>query len=775
MKISYLDLNNFRNHVTAKFDFDRFTFIVGANAVGKSSISMAIETLLTGRCAVTDAKGAGAEELVTLGAKEFSICGQVGKQSVCRTNGGREHSITIGGKIGPVKEMQELIYRGLNTTADVLSAVLNSGRFLAMDVKAQKQLLAQVLASDPPKIPKGIYMDLSNISFVGFEGQPINSIADVDALYKHAFDLRTQANRNLKEIGVIPKPERPEDMPTSAAVWKQADDLRSELTKLTSNRARAEERWHADERNFNETNTRLHERKRQAEAKCLSKEDREFAEKTAGRLEEAAILVRKIDQCAVLLQNATIELVAQRRQAVADLTAQINVKDQQLQELDKIRGKNCPICSHVLGLQAWGDLKTKLAEEMDTLTRHLEEAQLVLENAGPPEDEEARKDFELLESRLKVARQALEEIGDVAAAENLLRIDREAAVEVGRCERDLKAVKPVDIPVLTDFDEKIAVLNERIGKGEAILEQVRDFDRQEAAYETWTQTKETLEARIVILDRLVEFFGPNGVKASMVGDKIEPFTKAMNAVMNPFGYYIHFTLEPYSFGVGQDPLSLVGVHQLSKSEAFRFSIAFQIALAMATGLKFVVIDEADILDNESRSALTGMILKSDLDQAIVLSTSDNNPPDPAQLPEGVKFIQLGATRNEERATEASTEGNRQGSRKAGERSGTVPTKDESPSIPDRQTPSGKSSSSKQQKADHAPDKKTKQPKPLKTSHITEPQRLAFFTEARKIRSDLDESNAIVKSCVQRFGFETSRDVTTDKYDAVLGAIKSCKP
>ena len=68
-------------------------------------------------------------------------------------------------------------------------------------------------------------------------------------------------------------------------------------------------------------------------------------------------------------------------------------------------------------------------------------------------------------------------------------------------------------------------------------------------------------------------------------------------------------------------------------------MAFQIALAMATGLKFVVIDRADILDAESRGALVAMLLGSELDQAIVLTTTDK--PVPEGLPDSVKFIQLG--------------------------------------------------------------------------------------------------------------------------------------
>ncbi len=65
---------------------------------------------------------------------------------------------------------------------------------------------------------------------------------------------------------------------------------------------------------------------------------------------------------------------------------------------------------------------------------------------------------------------------------------------------------------------------------------------------------------------------------------------------------------------------------LSESEQFRFGVAFQIALAMVTGLQFVVIDRADVLGKEKRRMLTSLLLNSKFDQAIVLATSEEAPP-----------------------------------------------------------------------------------------------------------------------------------------------------
>jgi hypothetical protein len=80
------------------------------------------------------------------------------------------------------------------------------------------------------------------------------------------------------------------------------------------------------------------------------------------------------------------------------------------------------------------------------------------------------------------------------------------------------------------------------------------------------------------------------------------------------------------------------LRHLSDSDQFRFRVAFHSALAMVTGSRFVVIDRADLLDKERRKMMTGLLINSGLDQAIVLATSEEAPP--SVVPQGVKFPSL---------------------------------------------------------------------------------------------------------------------------------------
>src|SRR5713226_9159946 len=119
------------------------------------------------------------------------------------------------------------------------------------------------------------------------------------------------------------------------------------------------------------------------------------------------------------------------------------------------------------------------------------------------------------------------------------------------------------------------------------------------------------------------------------------FTEDLNRHLAGFGFTCKIALEPFEIRLSpsKDNHLTLPLRHLSESEQFRFGVAFQIALAIATGLRFVVIDRADVLDKERRKMLTSLLLNSKLDQAIVLATSEETPP--STVPEGVKFLGLG--------------------------------------------------------------------------------------------------------------------------------------
>lgn len=173
-----------------------------------------------------------------------------------------------------------------------------------------------------------------------------------------------------------------------------------------------------------------------------------------------------------------------------------------------------------------------------------------------------------------------------------------------------------------------------------MLEKAQQLGNAKNRWETSAREKATLEARISLLDRLIEFFGLNGALMGQANCRMGSFTEALNRHLAAFGYTCKFSLDPFEIRVSSskdNPFGLPLKH-LSESERFGFGVAFQIALALVTGLRFVVMDRADVLDREKRKMLTSLLMNSKLDQAIVLATSDE--PVPSHAVRGVKFLGL---------------------------------------------------------------------------------------------------------------------------------------
>jgi hypothetical protein len=194
----------------------------------------------------------------------------------------------------------------------------------------------------------------------------------------------------------------------------------------------------------------------------------------------------------------------------------------------------------------------------------------------------------------------------------------------------------------------MTILAERINKGERVLEKAQQGQSAQQTWKVYVREKSSLETRIGLLDKLVEFFGPTGAMMVQASGRIGSFAESLSAHLAAFGYGCNFTLDPFEIRVisPTDNHCGLSLKQLSESERFRFSIAFQIALAAATGLRFMVIDRADVLDKERRKLLTVLLSNSDVDQAIVLATSEEAPP--PIVPEGVKFLDLGEGRKGDR-------------------------------------------------------------------------------------------------------------------------------
>ena len=583
MKISKLELKNFRCHEDAALELGRLNFILGPNGAGKSSIQMAIEELLTGKCQVTDGAGRGAEDLIQTGAKEFDLhaileTAQSETLTISRRRSARNHVLNVAGRNGQLAAIQQGIYQDLGASEDVLAALLNASRFVEMDTKEQKRLLAQVLNTGEIPVPGKIRALIPNV--------PIKTIADLDNAYKLFFAERTDVNRQLKQLGEAEsEPIVPEDCPATEVVEAKLRDLHTE--KETQIRKQAEVA--ADNERLETERGRLERDKQAAKDDLLPQEE----------FKHMGAEVEKADSYRAL------------QQTIINCQGKINVLIESLEKLKKLRGADCPTCLQPLD-------KKGLKKTIFTLQGDLTKEEKSLEAW----QEERTKRY------------------DPAAALRALEKHQRADFRVEELDRDLKKLRAPRKAAVELFDGEIQKLAERIDKGEAILQQVRELRQAKNLWQQANRQRSELAQRKQELEALVEFFGPTGVKAKLVGDRSTDFCAALNRYLIQFGFAVSVKAGQLWVCTDIPGGSDLAIHQLSDSEKFRFGVAFQIALAEITGLKFAVIDHADILDDDCRQQLTAMLMEAQLDQAIVLSTAKELPPSAESPPEGVKFFWL---------------------------------------------------------------------------------------------------------------------------------------
>lgn len=148
------------------------------------------------------------------------------------------------------------------------------------------------------------------------------------------------------------------------------------------------------------------------------------------------------------------------------------------------------------------------------------------------------------------------------------------------------------------------------------------------------------QAEYAILDYLVKALGPDGAGQSLLGDRLAEFTGRLNDQLAAS------TEARYQLAWQQDftPVIEAGGHPfilklLSKSEQLRVGIAIQAAIAKITGLKFLAVDEVDMLDQDNRELLTSSLLEAldQFDQILLFCTVGDVIPKNPGLP-GLKMF-----------------------------------------------------------------------------------------------------------------------------------------
>lgn len=626
MKIESLTLKDFRSHESSHIAFDRLTFIVGANAAGKSSVAGAIEWLLTGLYAgVTDDGGRGAEGLLRKGTSRCDVTAKVsigedgfsmGRQ---RTRSDGTLSLSRPSQTIDGKQASEWLAKRL-PPMQVLSALLNSSRFLDMAVAQQKKLLSQVLTDEGIAIPDDIR---KGTEFT--EGTRL-SIAELDYMYKVAYEHRTDVNRTLKQYENLTAPAET-NLPTTDSVQKKLSDLRHERDREVAARAKAIADAEGTPKRRKELRARIDQltASKDAQDRRIEFFRTDLEEQIESR--KSFILPMKEEK----RLKAIVDAAATTASITANLEEKILEAREQKNRIVQLGAKAaCPMCMRAMSKQ---DV-TALVKIIDANIASNEETL----QWSRIEDEKRKA---AVEARAAISA-SISAVGEKEELERELGIGPEVdisfATGIENAEAELKVLPESSAaPDTSEVDKRISAVDERIAKGEKILLEVNEKRRELLAFNEGTKKRDAAQDELARLEKVLAFAGPDGARKQAAAGKLGAFTNSLNAALEKFGFHAEFSLEPFEMRVGGNTHAL-SVDQLSESERFRFSIAFQVALAKVTGVDLVVIDRADVLDKGARKMLTAMLLDSGIGQAIICSTTTD--PVPERLPEGVRFVQL---------------------------------------------------------------------------------------------------------------------------------------
>jgi hypothetical protein len=237
------------------------------------------------------------------------------------------------------------------------------------------------------------------------------------------------------------------------------------------------------------------------------------------------------------------------------------------------------------------------------------------EPSDPARADEIRRGLQVAESGAANARRDL--AAAEAAAAELDELEKktplEAPASVGDIEEQLRALTAKR----DEWRDDERKYREAAGAAERRAKQIEDAARHHVDVQQWSAIADALS--------------PDGIQAEMIAEALDP----LNAKLTE-----HAGLAQWQAPrIGADMLITVGGRAatlLSESERWRADAILAVAIAVLSGLRFVVLDRMDVLDATGREDalfwLSDVAEAGQIDTAIVLATLKSAPPADALPP-----------------------------------------------------------------------------------------------------------------------------------------------
>lgn len=631
MKITNLFLSNFRNHSSTDIPLDQINVFCGRNAAGKSSIKYALEYLLTGRCSgITDEAGRGAaENLPRDGAGAAEVVAVIdGLGTVSRSTGG---GLSVEGLHGSARDQQAALCERLGASTDVISAVINTGRFLSLSPGEQKSLLFALLglSFDQAKLQEHVPPEYAGV-FDRLYPPGLAGGAEVfDRLEKVFREERKAAKKVLKELETLTGAGAGADsgstgLPPGAwenreLIRQQLADMRRQRDELLQVRARAVEAGKLRQKILADIEAQ------EKEIARLEREEQELRpggdeRATANRLENLTERVKKLEQDLESARNM-LEL---ENKLLAEYKANKEAWEKLLHTVKT--DQRCPLGPGITCTADRDQMIEKIKKDLAGVEGLIEKQMAKVDAA---DQEVARVKDELEKYRAELT----EFSGAIKLWEQKVQQFELAHGQLDILRGNLVDVPDYDSDDLAQLEQDIDALGQRIANGDDLVRRLAVEEARRKEQEKLAGRLEAARQEVEALEKLVALFGPKGLRQELLTgaiDRLQARADERMQLLTGGEYRVEFSAE------GKDGFRVTvfrndiprSVSQLSTSERLRLGVIMQDVLNGLTGLGLLVVDDAETLDPGNKMALINLLLqvRQEYGTIIVLSALGETVP-----------------------------------------------------------------------------------------------------------------------------------------------------
>jgi predicted ATP-binding protein involved in virulence len=628
MRLTKLRLQNYRVHTDSTLDIGDATYVVirGGNDSGKTSFADALSMNLASTAVSLPGDGKGFVKKITQGEGKSVITADIQGQHHLR------NTVTLNVNTSGRTPFTECVDEPDNTKVvnafkniltdrrDALLISLNTDYFMKMEEAKQTNLLAKLVLPSRYEFPADKTKATNDLldKPINFDDDPFTVITSA---YKALYKERETVNRQVKEFKV-PDPMPPVKGKDGKPV--DSDSLNSELVSIREQREKIQkERDEAVEKanaievrraTLNTTRENLLKKRDDDKKKLEIVEFHIISEEVVAKLKET---VSKADELAKLNSDH------------AGCVSSISIINSQIDKFKGLVGEEsaCPTCEQVIDKEKVDALIIELQSELDKADQWIKRIDKQIEAIG---------DVDAAKEKLKNHEAAVKE------KEEIEKSLRETVEEGKKTRAELDSLgEPVNATL--SFNDPVAELQLKEDKINEQLRPVIAAEERNKEIKRLTEQLTNLQKKASTLDSLVKYFDKDGIKAELISQHIGGFEAKINPVMEVFGYKASLSFDP---SIGFDVTTARGykgpIKELCGAQVEIFKRAFQCAVAIASGVKLVVIDEMEELGENLRPMLFKKVFElvngGLLDQAIMIGFSLDKTLPERRVPNSAYFF-----------------------------------------------------------------------------------------------------------------------------------------